>query len=275
MTFLQAILLGIVQGLTEFLPISSSAHLVLTPFLLNWELDSSFVFAFDVLVQLGTLAAVIAYFWADLIAILRAWIAGLLSRQPFLDEKARLGWILILSTIPAILLGLLIKDLVEQAFISPSATGIFLLGTAVLLAIAEHIGHQQRELGTINWKDSLWIGFFQALSLFPGISRSGATITGGMIRNLDRVSAARFSFLMSIPVMLAAGVYTSLDLLTIPHFFTMIPAISIGFIAAAITGYLSIRWLLSFLVSRTLYPFAIYCALVGSLSLLVYFLRGG
>ena len=133
MTIIQALILGIVQGLTEFLPVSSSAHLVLVPFLLNWKLDPTQAFVFDVLVQLGTLVAVIAYFWKDLLAVLKAWTAGIRSRQPFAEAESRLGWFVILATIPAGLAGLLLKDKVEAAFSNPMLTALMLFATKSVL----------------------------------------------------------------------------------------------------------------------------------------------
>ncbi len=217
MTLLQAIILGIIQGLTEFLPVSSSAHLVLTPFLLGWNIPAEQVFPFDVLVQMGTLVAVIIYFWKDLITILRGFFEGLVQKQPFGSEPARLGWYLILGSIPAGVAGLFLKDMVEQAFSSPGATALLLLGTAALLITAEMLGRRTRSASDFNWLDALVMGLFQAVSIFPGISRSGSTISGGLFRQLDRVTAARFSFLLSIPVMLAAGGLGVLDLLEVAN----------------------------------------------------------
>ncbi|GAB4404557.1 MAG: undecaprenyl-diphosphate phosphatase [Anaerolineales bacterium] len=269
MTLLQSILLGILQGLTEFLPISSSGHLVLIPHLLGWNIYPEDAYLFDVLVQVATLAAVFAYFWKDLWQIGNAFARGLVARQPFQGHAAALGWYLILATIPAGLLGLLLKDAVETAFSSPRAAGGFLLITAVLLIAAERIGTRNRTFEELTWRDTLWMGFAQALAIFPGVSRSGATITGGMTRNLNRQSAARFSFLMSIPIMLAAGLLASLDLLQTPNLSSRLLVYLPGFAAAAITGYLSIRWLLGYLTRRPLYGFAIYCIVLGIIGLLV------
>lgn len=273
MTFLQAIILGIIQGLTEFLPVSSSAHLVITPFYLGWVIPPEQSFPFNVLVQLGTLVAVIIYFWKDLLDIVTAFTRGLLTRQPFADPQSRMGWLLILATIPAGLLALILKDEVETAFNSPAAVGVFLLITSGLLFAAERIGHRSRAIEKITWHDALWMGIIQALALFPGISRSGATIAGGMAGHLDRPAAARFSFLMSVPVMIAAGLLTWFDLLEVPDLGSFLPSMAAGFVSAAVVGYLSIRWLLNFLVRHSLDAFAIYCAIIGSITLLVYFLR--
>lgn len=274
MTILQSIILGIIQGLTEFLPISSSAHLVITPYLLGWEFNNQAEFIFDVLVQLGTLLAVITYFWRDLVGILRAIILGIWHRKPFAQLQARLGWLLIIASIPAALAGILFKDMVEQAFSSPLATALFLILTAGFLVLAEILGKRAHQMEHITWLDALIIGIFQAVSLFPGVSRSGSTITGGMLRGLDRRPAARFSFLMSVPVMLGAGALTTLDLFQVPNFTAQLPTLLLGFITAAIVGYLSIRWLLGFLTRHSLFAFAIYCLALSAVVMIVFFVRG-
>ena len=275
MTFWQSILLGIIQGLTEFLPMSSSAHLVLTPYLLGWDISDQAAFIFDVLVQMGTLIAVIIYFFKDLLDIFKAFLAGIWNKKPFAEPAARLGWYLVIASIPAVIAGVLLKDIVEQAFASPVATALFLLVTAAMLLAAEKIGRKARHLEQLTWLDALIVGLFQALSLFPGISRSGSTISGGMFRGLDRPAAARFSFLMSVPVMLGAGGIAILDLLDVPNFASQIPTLSVGFLASLVVGYLSIRWLLGYLVKRPLYLFSGYCVLISVLVLVVALFRGG
>ena len=269
MSILQSLILGIIQGLTEFLPISSSAHLVLVPFIFNWTIPESQIFPFDVLVQLGTLVAVVIYFWQDLWAIIKAFVTGIIHRKPFAEEDARMGWFLVLATIPAGLAGIFLKDNVEAAFNNPRLTAFFLFVTAIFLVGAEIFGRRSRPLEKMTWKDALWVGVFQAFSIFPGISRSGSTITGGMTRNFDRPAAARFAFLMSIPVMLAAGVFSLPDLFDIPDLGAFLPIVLVGFVAAGVVGYFSIRWLLSFLSKRSLIYFAVYCVLMGSAVLIV------
>jgi undecaprenyl-diphosphatase len=273
MSILQAIILGIIQGLTEFLPVSSSAHLVLTPYLLGWKIPAQQAFIFDVLVQLVSVVAVIAFFWTDLMTLLRAWLNGVLQRKPFADAQARLGWFLILATVPAGLAGLLVKDQIELAFASPVAAAAFLFVTAGMLTAAEYFSRQTRETEQLNWKDALWIGLAQALSVFPGVSRSGATISGGMARGLKRPAAARFAFLMSIPIMLAAGLLASLDLVKIPGFTSMLLVFIPGLLASTIVSYFAIRWLLRYLTHRSLYIFAVYCTGLGTLILLSSFFR--
>ncbi len=267
MTYLQAIVLGIVQGLTEFIPVSSSGHLVLVPHLLGWQFSHAQAFVFDVLVQWGTLFAVFIYFRTDLVTIGLAFARGLVRGRPFADADSRMGWYLILATLPAVVVGLAAKDLIESAFASPRATGIFLLGTALLLVIAEKVGHRNRSMDQVNWVDALWIGCSQVLALLPGISRSGATIAGGMTRHLDRSSAARFSFLMSVPVMVGAGVLAFRDLAELPAADSFLLPLLAGFMAALVSGYIAIRWLLAYLSNHSLYGFAVYCALLGGLVL--------
>jgi undecaprenyl-diphosphatase len=267
MTLFQAFILGIVQGLTEFLPISSSGHLVLVPFLFGWELNPEQVFPFDTLVQMGTLVAVIIYFWKDLVSIVIAVFKGLADRKPFGTQDARLGWLLVLATIPAGLAGLLLEDMVEAAFHSARATAFFLLVTAALLLIAEWLGKRSREMDSMTWKDAIWIGLAQVLSLFPGVSRSGSTIAGGMTRDLKRSDAARFSFLMSVPIMLAAGGYSVYKLLKMPGLADFLPVMAVGFLTAGLVGYLSIRWLLGYLQNHSLKGFSIYVTVVAAVIL--------
>ncbi|MHC1784332.1 MAG: undecaprenyl-diphosphatase UppP [Anaerolineaceae bacterium] len=272
MSIFQAFVLGIIQGLTEFLPISSSAHLVIAPFLLQWELSEELVFSFDVLVQLGTLLAVIVFFWKDLIDILTGFFQGLFSGKPFSDSRAKMGWLLILATIPAGIFGLLVKDAVESAFHDVKATAICLIITAVILILAEKLGRKTRNLDSLTWVDALWIGVAQAISIFPGISRSGSSISGGLFRGLDRPAAARFSFLMSIPIMLAAGGLSVLDLFDLPNLSAYLPVIAVGFVSAAVVGYIAIRWFISYISNHSLILFAWYCLVLGGVTLIAAFL---
>jgi undecaprenyl-diphosphatase len=273
MSLLQALTLGLVQGLTEFIPVSSSAHLVLVPWLLGWTFDPAAAFAFDVLVQLGTLVAVIVYFWRDLVTIVGGVLDGLLKRRPFATPEARLGWLVVLATIPAVLLGFLFKDFFESVFGSPVATAALLLVTATLLVAAERLGRPRRNLESLTWLDALVVGVAQAIAILPGVSRSGATIAGGLARGLERPAAARFSFLMSIPVMIGAGVLAANDLLALPNFGAYVLPILAGFLAALLVGYACIRWLLGYLARHSLYVFAAYCAAAGVLCLAVALLR--
>jgi undecaprenyl-diphosphatase len=263
MTLLQALVLGIVQGATEFLPISSSGHLVLVPWLLGWRFEPGVAFVFDVLVQWGTLAAVLVYFRDDLIRLVKAAVGQLAQGRPLGSADARLAWALAAASLPAALLGLLLKDLVETAFGDPLAVSLFLLVTALLLGLSERIGRRRRTMHEVGLLDALLIGLAQAAALFPGISRSGATIAGGLMRDLRRAEAARFSFLMSVPVMIGAGAIALLDLGGMASAAEQLPALIAGFLSAALVGYVAIRWLLAYLASHRLTVFVIYCALLG------------
>jgi undecaprenyl-diphosphatase len=267
MTLLQAVILGIVQGLTEFLPVSSSGHLVLAAHLLRWEFPADQAFIFDTVVQLGTLLAVIFYFRRDIWDITRATVASLWNPGGWSRVEVRLGLYLLVASVPAGLAALLLEDRVEAAFSSLRATGFFLLGTAALLALGERFGRRARGLAALTWLDALVIGAFQALALFPGLSRSGATITGGLARGLERPAAARFSFLMSVPIMLAAGLYKAKDILGLPAAGAFIGPLLAGTLAAALVGYLSIGWLLGYLARRSMKGFAVYLLAVGALAL--------
>lgn len=267
MTIIQSIILGIIQGLTEFLPVSSSAHLVLIPAFLNWQIPANEAFIFDVLVQIATLIGVIVYFWSDLMRIFIGFIKSIFQKASWQEEDTRLGWLIIIASIPAGIFGLLFKDIIEAAFNSPKVVGVFLIVTALMLFAAERIGKSNRDLKQLNWKDALIIGLFQCTATLPGISRSGSTICGGMVRQFHRKDAARFSFLMSIPIMLAAGLLECIDLFQTPNLGQLLPVFIPGFIASGIIGYLSIRWLLQFLTKHRLDYFSFYLIILGAITL--------
>ncbi len=274
MTPFQAFILGIVQGATEFLPISSSGHLVLVPWLLNWHFDPSTAFIFDVLVQWGTILAVIIYFRRELLSMFTAVLRGILQRRPFDEPDARLAWLILLATLPAAVLGLLLKPAVEKAFDSPLAVSLFLLLTAAILLISERLHRSDKPMKELNWVDSLWIGLAQTLALFPGVSRSGSTIAGGLLRSLKREDAARFSFLLSIPAMLGAGIIALLDLAAIPDPESQLFLLFIGFTSSAFVGLAAIHWLLSYLRRHPLNIFVIYCTIVGLGGLIINAFKG-
>jgi undecaprenyl-diphosphatase len=270
MTLLHAFLLGIVQGLTEFIPISSTAHLLISQSLFGIPASDA-MFAFLVLVQLGTIVSLIVFFWKDLLAILVDTLKNLGGLRNFngLPQNAKLGWYIVIATIPALLAGVLLKDLVETLFKTPLIeAAIRLFAAAILLALAEYLGNRTRKLDSMTWLDALIVGIMQIIAVFPGASRSGTTISGGMFRGFDRPAAARFAFLMSVPVMLAAGAYESLGLLKLPHPGQFLPLLAVGFITAAVVGWFAIKWLIDYLGKHSLYVFAGYCAVVGFIVLL-------
>jgi undecaprenyl-diphosphatase len=265
MDIIQALILGLVQGLTEFIPVSSSGHLVLVPWLLGWAPPG---LAFDTFVHWGTLVAVLAYFWRDWWTLIAAWVRGLL-RWDWRDANARLMWLIVVGTVPAALLGYALEGFFESLFGRPVWVSVFLLVTAGLLALSEWLSRRTRDLGSLRWPDALLIGLGQAAAIAPGISRSGTTISAGLLLGLGRPAAARFSFLLAAPIILGAGLFPLLDLLGEPNALTQVPALVAGFVTAAISGYLCIWFLLRYLQRRTLYPFAIYCLVAGGLCLVV------
>lgn len=269
MTIWETIILGILQGATEFLPVSSSGHLVLVPAILNWPAaDLSLV----AIVHQGTLVAVFVYFRHDLWNIVKATWHGLLNRQFFASSESRLGWYIMLGSVPAGVAGLLLENFFHEVFGTPAVAAGFLLVTAVLLILGEKLRSGDKLIEKMTLPDAMVIGLFQTLALFPGVSRSGSTITGGLLRGLDRATAARFSFLLGVPAILGAGLLSGLDLLRADDLATQIPLLLAGFAAAAVSGYLCIHFLLTWLRRHSLYLFAGYTAAFGTIYLLVYFL---
>jgi len=265
MNLLQSLVLGILQGATEFLPVSSSGHLVLVPWLLGWSAPP---LLYDIVVHLGTLSAVLIHFWQDVLAVLRGLFELLRSRRAETAE-ARLAWHLILGTIPGALLGFLLEDLFERVFAAPLAVSALLCVTAALLLISERLGRRERSVDAMRPVDALTMGLAQGMAIAPGISRSGATIAAGLLRGLDRTSAARFSFLMSVPIILGAGAFQVTKLLQ-GGSLTVSPGLLLaGFAAAAISGYVAIRWLLRLVRTHSLRPFAYYCLAAAALGIIL------
>ncbi len=267
MTLFQSLLLGIIEGLTEFIPVSSTAHMLIVQKIFNIPSDPG-IFAFLVLVQLGPLAALLVYFWKDYWSLIQAFFT-----KPFSTSENKMAWYIIIATIPAGLAGVLLKDAVQNLFQKPLLeAAVRLLTAALLLSLGEWFGRKSRNLDSTTWLDALVVGLFQVLAVFPGSSRSGSTIPGGMLRNFDRPSATRFAFLMAAPIMLAAGGYESLSVIKSHILPTIFVPLAIGFIVAGIVGWLSIRWLLNYVSKNSLYVFAIYCAVVGLIALAFQFI---
>jgi len=272
MTLIHAFLLGIVQGFTEFIPVSSTAHLLISQTILKIPADDA-MFSFLVIVQLGTLVSLFAFYWKDLLSIVHAVIVDFRGLGDFgsLKPEAKLGWYIIIATIPALIAGYLLRDAVEALFRQPMLqASVRLFSAAILLTLAELLTKKNRSLDSLTWLDALIVGLFQIIAVFPGASRSGSTISGGMFRGFDRPSAARFAFLMSVPVMLAAGGYEMLDVSQMPDLGKFLPLLAVGFVTAAIVGWFAIKWLIGYLSKHSLYVFAVYCAVVGTI---VFFLR--
>jgi len=269
MNLFQAFLLGIIQGLTEFIPVSSTAHLLIGQTILGLPANNA-MFSFLVLVQIGTILSLFVYFWKDLLTIFFDTLKNLGGVRDFqaLPANAKMGWYIVIATIPALLAGYLLKDAVEALFRLPLLqASIRLFAAAILLTLAEWLTKKDRQLDSMTWLDALVVGLFQIVAVFPGASRSGSTISGGMFRGFDRPSAARFAFLMSVPVMLAAGAYEMLDVVRMPGLTAFLPVLAVGFITAAIVGWFAVRWLLNYLAGHSLYNFSLYCAVVGTIVL--------
>jgi undecaprenyl-diphosphatase len=263
----QAIVLGIVQGLTEFLPISSSGHLRIVPAFAGWEDPGA---AFTAVIQLGTMAAVLLYFRHDLVRIATAWLASLRDRERRSELDARLGWYLIIGTVPIVIFGVAFKDQIENG-----ARDLYLIGTmlvvfGLVLLAAEARSRRDRDISAITRRDAVVVGFAQALALVPGVSRSGATISAGLLLGFDRVAAARFSFLLSVPAVVLSGLYELKDVVN----GTAEGAVGVGPTAVAtvlafVTGYASIALLLRFLTTHTTAVFVAYRVVLGTVVLVL------
>ena len=267
MPIFQALVLGLIQGLSEFLPISSSAHLTLVPWVFGWN-DPGL--AFDVALHLGTLVAVVWYFRAEWVALVRSSLVMLRRRRVETPEEWRVVF-LIIATIPAAIAGLLLEKKAESAFRSPALIAIMLMVMGLILWISDRQSRADRALGDMRWHDALLIGMAQAFALIPGVSRSGSTITGGRLLRLDRRSAAVFSFLLSMPVTAAAAI------LKVPDAFReqgVSAPIVVGIVTAALSSWLAISVLLRYVSHRSFGVFAVYRLLLGAAVLILVNHRG-
>lgn len=266
MNALEAIVLGIVQGLTEFLPISSTAHVRIVPALFGWGDPGA---AFTAVIQLGTMAAVVIYFRADLWRIFTTWMKSLLDADLRSNHDAKMGWYILLGTLPVGILGFIFKDQIETAARSLWVIGIVMILFSLVMASADQTAKRTRSVEDLDRKDAAFIGLWQALALIPGVSRSGSTISAGLFRGLDEVAAARYSFLLSVPAVVASGLF---ELRKIGGEGGAHPSASMTAIAAVfafISGYAAIAFLLRWLTTHNLRPFVIYRIIVGVLVLVL------
>ena len=256
---IEAIVIGIVQGLTEFLPVSSSAHLIVIPPILGWT--DAFINSnnFDVMLHGGTLVALLLYFWRDVVRLLRAFIDSIRERSLGIDHDRRLAWLLLISTIPGAILGIAFESFFDTYFRANLIwIPVILIVGALLLYLAEHLAKHIREIWQITWLDSLALGIAQAFALFPGISRSGVTIAGGLFLGMKREAAARFAFLMGIPIIGGAFIWKLREVAVGSLTGTEVVALVAGFIAAAISGVIAISWLLRYLQGHSTNIFVAY-----------------
>jgi undecaprenyl-diphosphatase len=265
----QSIVLGIVQGITEFLPISSTAHLALFPWFLKWN-DPGL--AFDVALHVGTLAAVIYYFWREWVMMIREFVTGVFSRSFSNSQHVRLGLLIIVATIPGALFGFQFEEQASGILRHPILIAFSVFVFAVLLYLSDRFSKKQKAISDMNLLDCLIIGFVQALAIIPGVSRSGATITGALIMNFKRDEAARFSFLLSTPLIVGAIVFESRHLnyaeITSPPFIA-------GILTSALFGFLSMKYLLRYLQTKSYTVFVVYRIALAALIVFVFVQRAG
>lgn len=263
--FLQAVVLGIIQGLTEFLPISSSAHLRILPEVFGWGDPGA---AFTAVVQIGTELAVLIYFWRDIWRIGSTWVKSLFRPEYRGQLDARMGWFIILGSVPIVVLGIALKDVIEQDFRSLWVIGTMLIVMGIVLGIADRVGGTSKRLKQLSLRDAILMGCAQALALIPGVSRSGATLSMGRFLGYERETATRYAFLLAIPAVIGAGLF---ELKEIPHgdnLYGWGPTI-VATIASFIVGYAAIAWLLRYITTHSYTPFVIYRIALGAGTLLL------
>ena len=268
MTFIEAILLGLIQGLTEFLPISSSAHVQIAQELMGLsELSKPQLTAFIATIQIGTEAAVVIYFFKTIVEILSSFFRTGFRRWSMQEPNAKLGWLIVIGTMPIAILGLTFRDLVENDVRQLWVIGFTLIVFGVFLGLADSFGKKRKTLADLNLKSGIVFGLGQAMALIPGVSRSGGSITVGLMLGFSREAAARFSFLMAIPAVLAAGIYQFVESFSeLPN--DLLSATIIATIVSFVSGYAVIAWLLRYLEKGSFLPFVIWRVGVGSLLLI-------
>lgn len=267
---IQALVMGVVQGLTEFLPISSSGHLILVPWLFGWKDPFIDSIAFSVMLHMGTLLALLIYFWRDWVVLVPAGLATIRDRSFRGDANRKMAWLIAVATIPAVIAGPLFESTFESLVREPAPVALMLCVGAAILWLADRWGPKLREMGSLTFVNSFGIGVAQVLALVPGISRSGVSISAGLFLGLKREAAARFSFLMATPVVGGAGIWEGRKLIT--HEAGVNPdahLIVIGFVAAAISGMLAIRFMLEYLKRRPVTLFVVYRVVAAALVFVV------
>lgn len=268
MELFQAFILGMVQGLGEFLPISSSAHLIITPYLFNWP-DQGL--AFDIALHWGTLFAVVTYFYKDIWHLIKGFFHSLFPSTRDLQSNTyqKLSWLILLATIPAAIIGKLFEHQVETAFRNPILIAVTLTVVGFILLAADKYGSKLKNLTDLKWGNALGIGLAQALAIVPGISRSGATITTGLLQGFTRQDAAKFSFLMSIPIILGAGILKLPEISNIQNHTQLL----VGFISSTIFGFLAIKYMLKYIATKSFAVFAWYRFVLAIIIVIVYLYR--
>ncbi len=275
MSVIQAVVLAIIQGLTEFLPISSSGHLITIPWLVGWKEHS---LTFDVMLHAGTLVAILAYFWSDWASLLKGTVKDLRTGSYWKGTDSRLVTLILLATIPGGLAGMKLENKVEGLFRTEYlGIAIVMIGVGTILLITDRIGRKARQVEKVGVADAVIVGISQAFALFPGVSRSGATITAGLFAGLTREAAARLSFLLATPIILGASLKKLAEIsVAVLHHKPLedpVHILLIGFLVSAVVGYAAIAWLLGYLRRGSMLPFVLYRAAFGLLIIAVLFLR--
>jgi undecaprenyl-diphosphatase len=268
-TLIQAIILGIVEGLTEFLPVSSTGHLTIVAKMLGLSIDDPSVTGFTAVIQVGAIVAVIIFFWKDIITLLRAWFRGLFNAKYRSDPDYRLAWLVIIGSLPIVVVGYLGRDLISGPLRSLWVVAFALILWGGVMLLAEYVAKQDRGERELTLTDSLLIGFAQCLALIPGVSRSGATISVGLMRGLDRVTATRLAFLLGIPALIGAGVYELPSALA-DGGVGWLPTL-VGTVVSFVVAYASVAWLLKYVAGHTIaifvwYRWALAAAIIIALS---------
>ncbi len=271
---IQAIILGVVQGLTEFLPVSSSGHLLLGQYFFGLD-QNRFGHSFDVALHMGTLVAVVSFFWRDLVRMARAFLQSFAHRDLENDPDQRLAYLVIASTVPAALIGFLFEGFFEETVRSPWVVVVNFVVVGVLFIVGEAVGTRTRRASKLGFGEAVGIGLAQATALVPGVSRSGATITLGLFLGLRREEAAKFSFLMSVPIIAGAGSLKLVEVVAAGMDSRQVSLFAVGFVASAGVGYVTIRFLLNYLTEHSLRAFAYYRFAVAAVAVLLLLLGVG
>jgi undecaprenyl-diphosphatase len=259
----KAVFLGLLQGLTEFLPISSSAHLRIFPELLGWGDPGA---AFTAVVQIGTELAVLLYFWRDIWRIGSTWLRSLFVRQLRTEQDARMGWFIVVGSLPIVLLGVAFKDVIERDFRNLWVIGTTLILLGIVLGIAEKVGRKSQSIERLTMRDAVLLGLAQAAALVPGVSRSGSTISMGLFLGYEREAATRYAFLLAVPAVIGAGLF---ELPEIPggHYeYGVVPTV-VATVVAFVVGYAAIAWLLRYVSTHSYAPFIVYRIGLGAITL--------
>lgn len=260
MSIWEAVILGIVEGLTEFLPVSSTGHLTITEKILGLPIDDDSITAFTAVIQIGAIAAVVLYFWRDISRIAVAWVRGLVKPEHRGEFDHRMGWYVIVGSIPIVIAGFLGKNLISGPLRSLWWVAAGLLVWSVVMVLAERLGSQERPLTRMTMTDAIVMGVVQSFALVPGVSRSGATISAGLLRGLDRVAATRIAFLLGIPALVGAGLYELKDAI---HGGVGLAPTLVGTVISFIVAYASVAWLMRFVQKHTIEVFVIYRVALG------------